>query len=313
LKWPPGSKRGDPDPIDDACINFGQYMPLQIKAILKHNNDDLVPHLLPLEAQRAGVKPTRGAILKWMIENGHVVSAVSELPEVHIRCLPRLKATIERGMVYLKDYRDKRSSRERRIPFLRYRPCPTSSQELVTFKKNRDCVVLMNPSYAGEAWLYSDGLIRLELETNDEELRRASLAEWLAVTDVVGIEREEARLRGTYKEALRLGEILEVCRQGRKARRAAEAEAQGRAPKKTQRRNRRENTRIERERHRAEELGLQEPDLAGPEAASQEAQIADGNVGTADEQSPPPSRKTRTERPAGAALQAYRNSNRPIQ
>ena len=252
-------KRSERNPMDDAAVNFGELMPILIRAILKYNNEDLVPEKLTIEMRRDKVKPTRGGIMKWMLEKGRVTSAPLDLSMIRVRCLPRLRATLVRGILHLVDPRCKRTTLPTRVKGLRYRLRLGPGQSIPDLSKATSCHVHIDPDYLGRGWLLHNGLIPFELITNDEQLRRCSLSEWLAITDDEDVANDLMGREKTLTESIRLEEIREICAQARARRKKAEAEeaAKGRALSKRQMHaNRRDNTTKERERLANEELGL---------------------------------------------------------
>jgi hypothetical protein len=175
-------ERGDDNPAKDACQTHERYMNAAIRKILYHNNVEPVEHLLTLEMRREDVKPTRGAILKWLIKKGYVATSPSDATTLRTRCLPWLHGVIRRDGIRLYD---PRSDKKRLIVHLRY-----SSEELLATgltdigkSTSKSCRVHVDPSHLGKAWLTYQGTIELELQTKDPELVNLTLREWLQITD----------------------------------------------------------------------------------------------------------------------------------
>ena len=180
--------RAEARPDESSCLTFCEKMPTLIRAILKHNNEDLVPHLLTMEMRRdpsspdLKLKPTRKAIFLWLVENGYVVSEPPNLDLLRAKCLPRFKASIDGGSVRVFD---PRYPETRLIPELQYWSQWLHDSGLTTRgrKKVIDCEIHLDPTYPSEAWLNVEGMHRLELRTADPLMKEVTLCDWLAITD----------------------------------------------------------------------------------------------------------------------------------
>jgi hypothetical protein len=182
-------KRGDEDPARHACRTFHEYMPDLIRAVLKHNNVDQVPHLMTNEMRRDKVEPTRGAILKWKIDNGRIVTAPPQIDQLRAWCLPRMKGKILANGIELVDPRPDMGSRH--VPYLCYWSEALHATGLTerARKRRQDCELLLDPDRLGTAWLRTENrLIEVNLRTNDPEMATMTLLDWLLITDEEGVQ-----------------------------------------------------------------------------------------------------------------------------
>lgn len=176
-------ERGEERREDAYCLTHQEYMPHLINSILRYNNEARVEDLLTLEMRQDNVQPTRGAILKWMIENAYVASEPANLDQLRATCLPRLEASIYGDGVYVFDPRYQ--GRQHLVPKLRYWSQWLHDSGLTERgrKKVIECTVGIDPSNLGEAWLHMDGLHRLELKTKDPLMCEVALLDWLLISD----------------------------------------------------------------------------------------------------------------------------------
>ena len=176
-------ERGEERKEDSYCLTHQEYMPHLINSILRFNNEARVEHLLTMEMRNENVEPTRGAILKWMINKGYVASEPANLDQLRATCLPRLEASIYGDGVYIFDPR--RDGRQQLVPKLRYWSQWLHDSGLTERgrKKVIPCTVGLNPSNLGEAWLHMDGLQRLDLKTKDPLMCEVTLLDWLLISD----------------------------------------------------------------------------------------------------------------------------------
>lgn len=214
-------ERGDSNPEADACLTHEEYMPILIRAILRHNNEERVEHLLTIEMREDKVEPYRGQILRWMIKKGYVATELSDMNAVRARCLPRLKAVVSRDGVRVFD---PRVMEKRFIPHLRYTSEHLDATGLTGQGKNHraECTLFLDPSRIGKAWLEYRGLVPVDLLTHDSQMAQLTLLEWLQITD-------EDRLQNVLAGHRRL-EVL-----ASNGMHIYKANEQGRAAKKEQR------------------------------------------------------------------------------
>lgn len=93
-------ERGEVDPASQAILNIYEFTRDVIRAVLYHNNRQLVPHLLTTEMKRDGVRPTRKAIMLWARRKGYERSTLAH-PDKRIThlCL-QMDAVVRRDGVY---------------------------------------------------------------------------------------------------------------------------------------------------------------------------------------------------------------------
>lgn len=175
-------ERSEPAREKQACRSFEQNMPYVIRAVLRHNNEELVPKLLTVEMRRDGVKPTRRAIYEWYVDHGYVASEPTNLIALRAHCLPRLKAVIQRDGLHVFDPRDA----QRLIPNLIYTGKWLVSSKLGerAAKKRIHCEVLLDPQNMEVCYVYkNDELNELRRKTTDPLASHLSLCEYLHMTD----------------------------------------------------------------------------------------------------------------------------------
>lgn len=93
-------KRGEVDPASQAILNIYEFTRDVIRAVLYHNNKQLVPHLLTTEMKRDGVRATRKEIMLWARRKGYERSVLVH-PDKRIThlCL-QMDAVVRRDGVY---------------------------------------------------------------------------------------------------------------------------------------------------------------------------------------------------------------------
>jgi hypothetical protein len=173
-------RRGEPARAELARLNFQEFLPLDIKRILRHNNEEIIT--LPLVAMRRdGVEPTRRGAVEWLLANGYLSSTAQDLTALKVRCLPRLSGFLAPDGVHLYDplYTAKRV-----IPELVY----TSewllrSGALGMLGGRRKAIELhINPSDLSQCWTNLGGLQLLHLKSGDTDLHHMTLLDWLSIT-----------------------------------------------------------------------------------------------------------------------------------
>ena len=197
-------------------------MPFVIRAVLRHNNEELVPHLLTVEMRRDGVKPTRRAIYEWYIAQGYVASEPTNLETLRAHCLPKLKAVIRRDGVHVFDPRDER----RLIPGLVYTGKWLVSSGLGerAAKRTIACEVQLDPQDMEACYVYrNDELHELRRKTTDPLASRLALCEYLVMTDDDGIEVDKMQEGLDAFDAQEYASNEALNRSAKKAKKAAQA------------------------------------------------------------------------------------------
>lgn len=215
-------ERGEVAREGEACRSFEQNMPFVIRAVLRHNNEELVPHLLTVEMRRDGVKPTRRAIYEWYIAQGYVASEPTNLETLRAHCLPKLKAVIRRDGIHVFDPRDER----RLIPGLVYTGKWLVSSGLGerAAKRTIACEVQLDPQDMEACYVYrNDELHELRRKTTDPLASRLALCEYLVMTDDDGIEVDKMQEGLDAFDAQEFASNEALNRSAKKAKRAAQA------------------------------------------------------------------------------------------
>jgi hypothetical protein len=176
-------ERGDENPAKDACQTHEAYMTAAIQKILRHNNIEPADHLLTNEMRRDKVKPTRAAVLQWLIKEGYVASAPTDTHTLRTHCLPVLKGVLTRDGVRVFDPRKDKDGRF--VPHLRYSSKALHASGLTDIGRNgrQSVFVHLDPSHVGTAWLAAGGLIEMVVQHKDPEVANLTLLEWLQITD----------------------------------------------------------------------------------------------------------------------------------
>lgn len=174
-------ERGGLSNESEACRSFEENMPHVIRAVLRHNNEELVPHLLTVEMRRVNVPPTRRAIYEWYVENGYVVSEPTHIDTLRVHCLPKLKAVIRRDGVHIFDPRDTR----RLVPNLVFTSTWLADSSVWQGRATKNqCEVMLDPQRLSVCYLYrNDQIHELRRKTTDPLVERLALCEYLAMTD----------------------------------------------------------------------------------------------------------------------------------
>ncbi len=240
-------RRGEPDRSQMARLTFDDYMHLLIKEILRRNNKEYIdpPRLEMYEGIQ---ERTRRGVVEWMIKHHYVSSAPVDLSVLRARCLPRLKGAMHGNGVRIFNpaIRDAHL-----VPGLLYRSdwLERSGMLASAHRRVRRIEVHMNPSDLSHVWVNIDGLRRLELITNDPDLERLCLLDWLSIC-------ADNKLKGYLSKALEVSEqinqvaTIEKVTKQRNADRTEEIKALNRKPTKTElKRDRRVHTAIEAAAH----------------------------------------------------------------
>ena len=235
--------RGSPRAAETARLRYHEYMAELILRILRHNNDDQVPHLLTLEMRNDGVEPTRRAILEWKIAKGYVSSAPVDLKSLNTRCLPRLRGVIRADGVHIFDpwYRG-----DRVLDKLVYRSSWLERSGVLekAHRQARPIDVHIDPMNLQEAWINLDGLRSLQMVTNDPDMRLLTLLDWCRVCADDRRNEFLARVGNTVRAIEEISRRNATVANANKELRA-EIARDGKSPKSEINRNRREKTAIE--------------------------------------------------------------------
>lgn len=230
-------ERGDRNPTKDACQTHEAYMEAAIRKILYHNNVEPVDHLLTNEMRRDKVKPTRAAVLQWLIKEGYVATAPTATHILRTHCLPLLKGVMTRDGVRVFDPRSGKN--ERLVPHLRYSSQALHESGLTDMGRNgrQNVSVHIDPSHLGIAWLAVGELIEMTVQHKDPEVANLTLLEWLQITDSDRLNiwlDEHHRIEVLANDGQRLYDSNKAARaRKRKAEREAAKAGGARAARKT--------------------------------------------------------------------------------
>ncbi|CAN7224461.1 hypothetical protein LJR066_000714 [Acidovorax sp. LjRoot66] len=175
-------ERGEDLREKDACRTFDENMPFVIKAILRHNNEEPVDHLLSVEMRQDGVKPTRRAIYEWLLSKGYAASEPAHLDMLLAQCLPRFKGAIRRDGIHVFDPRDSR----RLIPQMVYASEWLRESRLSEQAGNGSipCEVQIDPQNLAVCYITrKNKLHQLHRKSSDPLLNELPLLEYLLMTD----------------------------------------------------------------------------------------------------------------------------------
>lgn len=174
------ARRGEPSRAEMALLNFSEYLPMDIKRILHHNNEEII-NLPLIEMRQDDIEPTRRGVVEWLMANGRMSSAAVDLSILKVHCLPRLKAYIDAGVVRIYD---PIFSGKRIIPELAYVNdwfLRTAAANL-SGKRRHYIEVHINPSDLTQCWCnLGDRLQHLTLRSADPDLAKMTLIDWLTV------------------------------------------------------------------------------------------------------------------------------------
>lgn len=106
LKFYPGGvdarrlERGDRDYELDAILDIDQFTEMVILAVLNHNRNLRLPHLLTEQMIADEVSPTPLDIWRWAMEHSPINARTKGAEELKIALLPSREAPIKRGGIY---------------------------------------------------------------------------------------------------------------------------------------------------------------------------------------------------------------------
>ena len=223
--------RGEPDRSQFARLRFDDYMHELIREVLHHNNQAYVDPP-KIEMYEAIKERTRRGVLEWMVEHHYVSSAAVDLESLRVRCLPRLNASMHVDGLHL--FNPARRD-EALIKELVYRSEWLLSSGTLARAKNGAwrLEAHIDPSDIGHVWANLDGLRRLELSSNDHELKQLCLLDWLTISEDNRLAGYLARVHQIQNDVNKAASINAVIKAAN-ARRRAEIEHLGRKPTKTE-------------------------------------------------------------------------------
>lgn len=235
------AERGEASRTSLARQNLFEYMPQLINHVLHHNNNEII-NLPTIEMRRDGVEPTRRGIVEWMIANGYSTSAPTDFQSLRIRCLPRLQACLQYDGIHLYD---PTFNGKRIIPSLVYSSDWLRGTALLSQGRRRHLEVHLNPSDLTKIWVNLAGLKSMTLQSRDSDLHELTLLDWLTISC-------DDRIRSFLGKAIKIQEgVNAVATLNRSVQiankeRNAEIKSLGAKPKKSElKRDRRENTNLE--------------------------------------------------------------------
>lgn len=172
-------RRGEPDRSQFARYTFDDYMHLFIQEVLFKNNQE---HIDPprLEMYEGLKERTRRGVLEWMVEHHYVSSAPTDLAVLRAACLPRLKGSMTGAgvRVFNPAKRD-----DHLIPELVYQSDWLVKSGILQRAQQRAhrLEVHLNPSDLSHVWVNINGMKRLDLVSNDPDLFKVCLIDWLII------------------------------------------------------------------------------------------------------------------------------------
>ncbi|MGH6647554.1 hypothetical protein [Aquabacterium sp.] len=238
------ARRGEPDRASLARLNFFEYMPQLIKHVLHHNNVERIA-LPTIEMRQDEVEPTRRGVVEWMTANGYMTSAPTDLAALRIQCLPLLKGCLGSGGLKLYD---PTSSGKRIIPMLIFSSDWLQRSGMLdrAHSKVWQLEAHLNPSDLSKVWVNLGGLKCLHLKTQDPDMFKMTLLDWIAVSRDDRLHGYLGLVEKTRESVDRIASIKHATKEANRER-TAEIKAQGVKPTKTeQRRDKRDNTAVER-------------------------------------------------------------------
>lgn len=226
---------------DDFCLNFDEYVHLEIDRILEHNNVQQVPHLLDIEMRQQGVGATRREILQYLIETGRCASEPCDLTSLRLASQPRLGAVLHKDGLYLLD---PRNGSRRLIPQLVYW-APILEEQRLTEQARRkviDTFASINPSCVGSVWVQiRSSWHELFLQNSDPAMHQMTLFDWLSISDSDALKRFLMRGIEVDTRASRLATISAMTKNGQ-AEKALERSQPGAPSKTASRKGKRDST-----------------------------------------------------------------------
>jgi len=241
-------RRGEPHPADSALWNYGEYMHALLRWIIDYNREEVEEHLAPTAMLKAGLRPTRINIFKWLRDHGQRADIASDLGQLRALTLPEWPAVFHYNGIVLKSADGSRNLEGLRFFCEELRDDPRfarANQERITVP----AFVRFEPEHIAQLWLPSSrGLICVPNVESDREAKNSDTVadmEHRYVLDApnrhkVAVEQDKQRL-----ERLLLNDAIST-----NASREARAELQTgekKVSKTSQRKNLRKNVAEEQE------------------------------------------------------------------
>lgn len=224
-------RRGEPDRSQFARLRFDDYMHELIGEILHHNN---VAYVDPLRIEMyEGLKErTRRGVLEWLMAHHYVSSAAVDVDVLKTRCLPRLKAVMHGDGLHL--FNPSRRD-EALVPELVYRSdwLLSSGRLEQARRKSWRLEAHLDPSDISRVWVNIDGLQRLDLCSNDPDLEKLCLLDWLTICTDNRLAGYLSRVQETRHNVNKAASTRSAVKQGN-MRLRDEVKRLGRKPTKTE-------------------------------------------------------------------------------
>lgn len=249
---------------DDFCLNFDEYVHLEIDRILEHNNAQQVPHLLDIEMRQQGVGATRREILEYLMETGRCASEPCDLTSLRLASQPRLGAVLHKDGLHLFD---PRNGSKRQIPQLVYW-APVLEEQRLTEQARRKVIYTfasIDPSCVGSVWVQIRSTWHeLFLQNSDPAMHQITLFDWLSISDSDSLKRFLMRGTEVDTRVSRLATISAMTKNGQ-AEKALERSQPGAPSKTASRKGKRDSTATEIQllQNRALGLGALRPTAPG--------------------------------------------------
>jgi hypothetical protein len=253
-------ERGEPDRNAESCRTFEDNMPFVIRAILRHNNEVPVPHLLKPRMVYDKVEPTRAAIFKWYRDHGYITSQPQDLGLLRSRCLPALTGVIERDGIHIRDPRPGKTKVMTGLVFsnawLRASGLCVKSDKRA---KEREVKVHLHPNELDQCYFDLDRTVHvLENQSESEEEIGMTLCEYLSFLDMgkVGARALKGKLQESDHRRFEDNDAVNKSAKAAKAAEVKDLEAAGEQPAKPREQSKRDNWAEEIEARRQADLGL---------------------------------------------------------
>lgn len=247
------TERGGAKP-EETCVNFDEGWQPLIRAILRHNNEVLVPQYLTQEMRQHGVRATRQCMLEFDIEHGYVSTEPADLSYLRAQCLPTFEGRFTPDGIQVMDPRDHR----RYVPSLVYwGECLAATSLTNRGNSVQSCAIQLDPSEIGQAWVLIAGEFRrLCLRSDDPEMATLTLADWLFISDQDVLNKFLARGALHSSDASRLASNAAINAHALQQKRMEERALGKVAGAKSTRGTKRQNLVTEVEIQRQTDLGL---------------------------------------------------------
>lgn len=189
-------ERGEDVPATQALLNYHEYMRELIWHILEYNNQEVID-LAPLAMLREqpNVPPTRRNIFRWLEAQCMTSGLVYDINALRAFSLPDQPAVVRKNGIYLMATLN---SDLKIVPKLRYRSDQLVAMGLLSkVKRSQKTIrvsVKLNPNNLQQAWLpTSQGMMELQLQGNDSELRQLTLHEWCRWVEEMALGKDQRK------------------------------------------------------------------------------------------------------------------------